>query len=843
MTLYSVDDDNTNCETLWINIKAVGGCVKFGVCYRSPKADQDEINSLFEEIKTHSKGDTIIMGDFNYKDINWKTGFSSGAASNFMDLVKECFLYQHVEEPTRENNILDLVLSTEQDLVQEVVIESPVANSDHNVITFVVPLKIKMESRTGKIYNYHKADFLKICSKLELVTWNQNIDSNRQWNFLKGQLLNVREEYVPIRKPRRGKSAPWMTISIRKGIRKREKIWKKFVQSPTYRNRTAYTKKRNELCTAIRKAKFNFECKLAENIKDDPKSFYAYVKSKSRARIGIGPLKDENNLLIEDEKGMTRILNNYFASVFTSEDLNNIPVPESMLDENDKLSDITITAERVNKAIDDMKLNKAAGPDELTSTYIKGLKGVINEPLIDLFKTTMEEGSIPNDWRCANVTAIFKKGLRTDPGNYRPVSLTSNICKVMERMIKEDIVNFLERKQIIRNSQHGFRNKKSCLTNLLEFMEHVSQKLDKGEPVDIIYLDFQKAFDKVPHKRLLAKLKAIGIEGNLLRWIGLWLTGRKQRVVINSVESDWKDVLSGVPQGSILGPLLFIIFINDIDLNIGNKILKFADDTKLFGSASSDDDIESLRYDLNRLFEWSEKWQMKFNVEKCVVMHVGAKNVKAQYDIGGKSLTKVEEEKDLGVIFNKDFKVASQCIKAANKGNQILGLINRTIVCKQKIVILNLYKSLVRPHIEYCIQAWRPHLVKDIEVLERVQRRATRMINECKGRTYEERLRITGLTNLETRRTRADMIEVWKIMTGKEGIDERDFFTRHQGITRGHTKKLCKSNYRKDVLKFSFGNRVVNMWNKLPEDVISRDNLNEFKSRIDKFLRDNGGIL
>jgi hypothetical protein len=284
---------------------------------------------------------------------------------------------------------------------------------------------------------------------------------------------------------------------------------------------------------------------------------------------------------------------------------------------------------------------------------------VINEPLIDLFKTSMEEGSIPNDWKCANVTAIFKKGIRTEPGNYRPVSLTANICKVMERMIKEDIVNFLERKQIIRNSQHGFRNKKSCLTNLLEFMEHVSQKLDKGEPVDIIYLDFQKAFDKVPHKRLLAKLKAIGIEGNLLRWIGLWLTGRKQRVVINSVESDWKDVLSGVPQGSIMGPLRFIIFINDIDLNIGNKILKFADDTKLFGIASSDEDIESLRYDLNRLFEWSEKWQMKFNVEKCVVMHVGAKNVKAQYVIGGKSLTKVEEEKDLGVIFNKDFKVES----------------------------------------------------------------------------------------------------------------------------------------------------------------------------------------
>jgi retron-type reverse transcriptase len=187
----------------------------------------------------------------------------------------------------------------------------------------------------------------------------------------------------------------------------------------------------------------------------------------------------------------------------------------------------------------------------------------------------MDKGEIPEDWKNANVTAIFKKGGKNSPGNYRPVSLTSNICKIMERIIKDDIVNFLEKNQLIFNSQHGFRNKRSCLTNLLEFVEHVAEELDKGEPVDVIYLDFQKAFDKVPHKRLLEKLRAIGIRGILLNWIKQWLSGRKQRVVIKGKTSNWKEVRSGVPQGSILVPLLFIIIIrpNDIDLGIKTRFL------------------------------------------------------------------------------------------------------------------------------------------------------------------------------------------------------------------------------------------------------------------------------
>ena len=347
----------------------------------------------------------------------------------------------------------------------------------------------------------------------------------------------------------------------------------------------------------------------------------------------------------------------------------------------------------------------------------------------------------------------------------------------------------------------------------------------------------------MPHVRLLAKLEAIGIKGRLLGWIKEWLTGRKQRVVINGMASDWEEVLSGIPQGSILGPLLFIIFINDLELGIKNNILKFADDTKLFGGTGTRENIEKLRMDLLELYNWSEKWQMKFNIDKCKVMHIGVNNTEADYEMAGHKLEKVSEERDLGVIISNNFKVSGQCIKAASKGNQILGLINRTITCKNKKVILNLYKSLVRPHIEYCVQAWRPHLIKDIAILEKVQRRATRMIEECKGKTYAERLELVGLTTLETRRLRADLIEVFKIIKGYEGLEENAFFKRQESVTRGHTFKLYKQRVHKDVFKFSFGHRVIDEWNKLPEEVVNATGINSFKTKVDKFLRNKWGYL
>ena len=277
--------------------------------------------------------------------------------------------------------------------------------------------------------------------------------------------------------------------------------------------------------------------------------------------------------------------------------------------------------------------------------------------------------------------------------------------------------------------------------------------------------------------------------------------------------SNWKSVLSGVPQGSVLGPILFLIYINDLDEDITSKVLKFADDTKVFRKIESDADRQQLQDDLNKLNEWSEKWQMLFNYGKCKCLHTGHGNEDAQYTMGDTVLNTTVKEKDLGLTISADMKVSEQCAIAAAKGNQILGLIRRNIVYKEKELIILLYKTIVRPHLEYCIQAWRPYRKKDIDILERVQRRATKMIQKLRNISYEMRLKECGLTTLETRRR-----------------------------TRGHGITLAKKQCRLDIRKFSFSQRTVNEWNRLSADCVGASSVNMFKNKIDMYLRRAGYI-
>ena len=292
----------------------------------------------------------------------------------------------------------------------------------------------------------------------------------------------------------------------------------------------------------------------------------------------------------------------------------------------------------------------------------------------------------------------------------------------------------------------------------------------------------------------------------MINWIEKWLIDRRQRVVVDGEVSNWKAVLSGVPQGSVLVPILFLIYINDLDDDITSKVLKFAVDTKVFRKIKSDADRQHLQDDLNKLIEWSEKWQMLFNFGKCKGLHTGHGNEDAQYTMGGTVLNTTLKEKDLGLTISADMKVSEQCGIAAAKGKQVLGLIRRNIVYKEKELIIPLYKTIVRPHLEYCIQAWRPYRKKDIDMLERVQRRATKMIPKLRNISYEMRLKECGLTTLETRRLRGDQIEVFKILNGYENIDRNIFFiVKEERRTRGHGVTLAKKQCRLDIRKFSLG--------------------------------------
>ncbi|CAM5145823.1 unnamed protein product [Natator depressus] len=304
-----------------------------------------------------------------------------------------------------------------------------------------------------------------------------------------------------------------------------------------------------------------------------------------------------------------------------------------------------------------------------------------------------------------------------------------------------------------------------------------STNVDKGNLVDILYLDFQKAFDKVLHQRLLCKLSCHGIRGKILSWFENWLKEREQRVGINGKFSEWRGVTSGVPQGSVLEPILFNLFVNDLEKGVNSEVAKFADDTKLLKIVKTKADCEELQKDLPKRSDWATKWQMKFNVDKCKVMHIGKNNPNYTYIMMGANLATTNQEKDLGVIMDSSLKTSMQCAAAVKKANGMLGIIKKWIENKMDNTLLPLYKSVVRPHLEYCVQMWPPHLKKDTLALEKVQKRATKMIRGLERVPYEERLKRLGLFILEKRRLRGDMIEVYKIMSGVEKVNKEKLFT------------------------------------------------------------------
>ena len=582
--------------------------------------------------------------------------------------------------------------------------------------------------------------------------------------------------------------------------------------------------------------------RILQNFRGKPKSFYGYMRNLQTVRNNVTALMKDGGEMTSADQETADVLGTYFKEVFTKEDTENLPGTDEMelgWRDDDVEFGISAVEIKLKKLSDD----KSPGPDGIHPLLLKECATEVAEPLALIFQKSFETSSLPDDWRTANIVPIFKKGSRTDRENYRPVSLTSVPCKIMESMLKEQMLKHLDTNSIVTSVQHGFMSSRSCLTNLLESLENWTKALDDGYGIDIVYLDFRKAFDSVPHQRLLKKLKMYGITGKALEWIGSFLESRTMRVGVRNSFSDWLEVTSGVPQGSVLGPLLFLLYVNDLPQWITTNIRMFADDTKLWHKISTTLDSQLLQNDLNSLEKWSTIWQLKFNPSKCKVMHVGH-DVDTRYFVtNGKSreeLVSVEEEKDLGVHFSKDLKVGTQCLRSAAAARKVIGLVRRHFRRMDKQDFLLIYKTYIRPHLEYCIQSWSPHLVKDIQCLERVQRSATKLVPALRKYCYEERLQRLGLTTLQRRRERGDLIEVFKIMTGKDKIEKEQFFhladTAH-GL-RGHTLKIRKERARLDIRKYSFSQRIVNAWNGLPQNVVAADTTNSFKNRLDSYWTD-----
>ena len=266
--------------------------------------------------------------------------------------------------------------------------------------------------------------------------------------------------------------------------------------------------------------------------------------------MGISDLEMPSGEMTQTDKDKADALNKFFTSVFTREDLENMLRIEKK-HTGDSLMSVDISPEKVLKQLKKLKKHKSAGPDGFHPRVLSETAQAICEPLSLIFNKSLKQGKLPRAWKDGNIVPIFKKGSRKLAGNYRPISLTSVCGKIMESFIREAIVNHMMTNNLFCNEQHGFVPGRSCITQLLEMMEIWTEMLDSGNAVDVIYLDFKKAFDSVPHERLLSKVRAYGVDGEIEAWLQDFLKGRRQRVVINGSYSKWTDVLSGIPQPTL----------------------------------------------------------------------------------------------------------------------------------------------------------------------------------------------------------------------------------------------------------------------------------------------------
>ena len=405
----------------------------------------------------------------------------------------------------------------------------------------------------------------------------------------------------------------------------------------------------------------------------------------------------------------------------------------------------------------------------------------------------------------------------------------------MESLIRDAILGYLESNNKISIHQYGFRPGFSCSTQLLEVMEDFTSFLDLSLDFDCIYLDFAKAFDRVSHSKLVSKIESIGITGDILKWIQQFLTDRKQRVMVNGVQSGWTKVTSGIPQGSVLGPILFTIFINDLPISVNSHVKIFADDTKVYNTI---DNAGILQEDVEKLVSWSKEWLLPFNIDKCSVVHYGKNNVNSRYTMDTRDITTVILMKDLGIIFQDNMKFDHHISKIISSANRNLGVIRNLFQELTKENFIVLYKSFVRPILEYCCTTWSPHHIMFHKEIEKIQSRATKLVRTVAHLSYSERLKRLNLTTLYYRRQRADMLQVYRIIYGIDKLDKDKFFIFSTRPSRGNPLKIVKPRALTTHKQYSFSHRVVNNWNDLPTEVVLADSLNIFKGRLEKCWKD-----
>ena len=848
-----VPELDSNCEIIWAKIKLIGnGTLYLGSYYRRNVSDQESLVQLeasLSRIRNVKNANIVIGGDFNFPAWDWKTRgrrtLKPKAAyvdlhNQFAEMVDNHNLTQLVTEPTRIDNILDLVLVNCP--CKAIRVEVIPGVSDHDAVFLELdmrPVTLCQNRRPIPIYEKAKWDNIRKDLSDVLVTLQDMYSSlndcaNTMWETFRDKLTGSVLKHIPHKIPKPRNGYPWINAELKKLYKKQHRLYKAMKKSGHPDVIAKYKSIKHLVQKRVRRAYWGhidnlFAPKAGDNDYSGMKRFWAYVKHKRKDYSGVASLKVNGKLHTSPfEKG--NILNAQFKSAFSS----NEPVSLGDFQENQfmhdnlnpsSLDDITISSDGVFKLLSNLDPHKAAGPDNISPKVLAHLAKEIAPILTLIYNKSIQTGVVPTDWRNAHVAPIYKKGQKFLAENYRPISLTSVSCKVLEHSITSAIMTHAEVNNILYSNQHGFRKQRSCETQLIEFLEEVSTNLDEGKQTDVLIMDFAKAFDKVSHSLLTHKLQAYGITGKINQWIRNWLSNRSQSVIVEGNKSNPVSVDSGVPQGSVLGPSLFLYYINDIAHMLHSKIRLFADDTICYLVVNSMGDAQLLQDDLTKLGEWATKWRMEFHSDKCNVLTISNKRVPLQYTymLNDRPLAHVKSAKYLGVKISHDLRWNAHIDSICTKANQTLGFLRRNVNLESVVIKERAYQTLVRPLLEFASVIWDPHTQTATKKIEMVQRRAARYVTSRSRNRSSVTDMLSGLKwrSLANRRKDARLSMFYKIVRGHVAVATSDLLKIPQRRTRHmHSDALQTIRCRTEMRKMSYYPRTIRDWNNLPASVV-----------------------
>ena len=725
MPITELENDS---ESIWVKVFANKTSHFVASWYRPPGSTSEEFQLFREQldyIRTHHKGKKLpsahVLGDFNFKDIDWpdrlsKSGstLSQSEGQILIDIMNDHGLEQMVHFPTREKNTLDLILTTLPGQFQDV--HSPDKLSDHDIVSgtlkmFIPPIK----KPRRKVYLYQKGDYesmrkdtLQFAKEKYFNGHSDTRSVQENFDLLTSFVQDSADKHIPSKTSRSVSSIPWITPEIRRKIRRKNKTHAKAKKTGSSKLRSKFETLRREIKADVRKQHDLYVNNLVGDVKANPRDFYRYINSQKKDTQGIPPLKRKNGKgVAQSDLEKAEEFNGQFTDVFSKNE--HIQVP--LLDRSAPfMNDIAVSMDGVIKLLKGLNPSKALGPDELHPRVLKELATELGPVLAHLFQQSIDTGEIPKEWSLANICPLFKKSDRSLACNYRPVSLTCVPCKLLEHIVCSNIMAHLDEYKLLSDRQHAFRKGHSCETQLTTVINDWAKILDNRGQVDTFILDFEKAFDTPPHELLKSKLFGYGIGGKTLKWIDSFLCFRQQRVVVNGVKSDWAPVLSGVPQGTVLGPLLFSLYINGISSDIESEIRLFADDCVCYREIKDEKDTMKLQRDIDRLGSWARKWGMRFQPVKCNMMQLTRKRIKkihASYTLEGTNLENVESIKYLGVTITSDLRWNTHVSNVCTKANRTLGFLRRNLHSCPQEVKEAAYKGLVADYGDIGDRLWQ----------------------------------------------------------------------------------------------------------------------------------------